>query len=55
MEPWIWPFRGVQETDREAPPSVILREDFWQVTLLIMMETGQVEGDCLQAAQLKFG
>lgn len=35
---WKQPARGVQETDREAPPSVHPREDLWQVKLINMME-----------------
>lgn len=34
----------VKETDREAPPSLLLREDFWQVMLFNMMETWVIIG-----------
>lgn len=39
----------------EAPPSVVLREDFWQVTFFNMMENGSSQGDCLHTAQLLIG
>lgn len=37
--PWNQPAQGLQETVWEAPPSVCLKQDIWQVKWFNMMET----------------